>query len=205
MQDNYALQAAAARKAFLSYDQQALIRKCRLDADEAYLYLRFLGSPYRICRHTGSLSRLTDSGWIPADSHGEVMTVLDLICDSDPCRRSAGTYQNMQAFGHQFHRDLNENQKNPMADRFQQDPEGLAHALEALGGTPFHPGDVAYVVPVFEDLTLVLQFFLGDEEFAPRIRYLWDENALQYLKYETMYYCVGVLMDRIREQMQSIL
>ena len=202
MQDNYALQADHAKTSFLHYDQQALIRKCGLRFDDNYLYLTFFSAPYRLSRHTGDLSRFSGDSWVSADSHGEVMTVLDLLCDSDPMRHPAGSFQNMQTFGHQFHRDLNENQKNPMADRFRQDPEGLRSALLALGGTPFQPGDVACRIPVFEDLELVVQFFLGDEEFAPRIRYLWDKNALQYLKYETMYFAVGVLMDRIHDLMK---
>ena len=201
MQDNYAIQAAHAKTAFLNYDQPSLIRKCHLQADDRYLYLTFFSQPYRICRRTGNLSRLEQDRWIPADSHGEVMTVLDLLCDSDPHRHPSGSFQNMQAFGHQFHRDLNENQRNPFVERFQQDPEGLRSALLALGGIPFQPGDVACRIPVFEDLQLVVQFFLGDEEFAPRLRYLWDTNALQYLKYETMYYAAGVLMDRIQALM----
>ena len=194
VQDNYQLQALQAKQIFLSYDQDAVIRKCRLDCDETYLYCRFFSQLYRISRKTGDMARKVGDIWVPADSHGEVMTILDLICDSDDSRSSTG---------HQFHQDLNEDQKNPRAALFQQDPEGLRQACEALGGVPFRPGDVAYAIPVFEDLKVVLQFFLGDEEFAPRIRYLWDENALQYLKYETMYYAAGVLMERITEKLRG--
>ena len=199
MLDNYQLQALQAKQVFLSYDQDALIRKCSLRADSQYLYCRFFSEEHRIHRRTGDMSRNHLGTWIPADSHGQVMTLLDLICDSRDDRHLRGTFQNMQTFGHQFHQNLNEDQENPAAARFQQDPEALRRACLALGGVPFSPGDVAYTVPVFEDLGLTIQFFLGDEEFAPRIRYLWDENALQYLKYETMYYAVGVLMDRIWE------
>ena len=200
MQDNYQLQAAQAKQLFLKFDQQTLAAKCSLQMDEAYLSGLFFGEPFRIQRDTGDISRLHEGRWLPADSHGEVMTLLDLICDSDPNRRISGQYQNMQAFGHQFHQNLTEDQKNPAAQRFQQNPEALRKACLALGGRPFTPGDVAYSIPVFEDLSLTIQFFLGDEEFAPRIRYLGDRNALQYLKYETMYYAVGVLMERIQEQ-----
>ena len=33
------------------------------------------------------------------------------------------------------------------------------------------------------------------------LRLLWDENALMYLKYETMYFAVGLLRQRFRELM----
>ena len=203
MQDNYQLQALHARQTFLNYDQDKIIRKCGLAFDRDYLYCRFFSELCRISRQTGEISRQHGTRWLPADTHGEVMTLLDLLCDSSPHRHPAGHLQNMQSFGHQFHQSLNEDQKNPFAARFQADPESLRRACRQLGGTPFSPGDVAYSIPVFEELTLTLQFFLGDEEFAPRLRCLWDENALQYLKYETMYFCVDVLMARIQEAIRE--
>ena len=57
--------------------------------------------------------------------------------------------------------------------------------------------DIAYALPVFEDLELALFFWAGDEEFSPQIRYLWDENALAYIRYETMYYVLDWLRTRL--------
>ena len=48
-------------------------------------------------------------------------------------------------------------------------------------------------------LEMALFFWAGDEEFAPRMRFLWDENSLQYLRYETMHYLLGVLRQRLKE------
>ena len=199
MQDNYQIQAEQAKAFFLTYDQQQLIKKHHLKADDAYLYVTFLGFPYRIQRSTGDLSRLQGNIWVDGNSHGEVMTILDLICDSREDRRCEGIYLSMQAFGHQFHQNLSE--QNPDALVFNACPQKLEAACKALGGIPFESGDIAFRIPVFEDLQLVLQFWLGDEEFAPRLRFLWDKNALQYLKYETMYFAVDVLMARIKEML----
>ena len=199
MQDNYLLQAAQARKIFLSYDQEALIRKHHLSWDDTYLYPVFLGDPYRIHRRTGALEFFHDGSWQDGNSHGEVMTLLDLICDSQEDRHLSGQLQNMQAFGHRFHQDLGE--QDPRAWLFQDCPQKLKAACEALGGTSFPSGDIAYTIPLFEDLCITLQFWLGDEEFGPRLRFLWDENAMQYLKYETMYYAVDVLISRIKRSL----
>ena len=102
----------------------------------------------------------------------------------------------MQDFGHQFHRELQE--KNPDALFFDAHPDRLKAGCQALGGVPFPQGDIAYTIPIFEDLSVTLQFWQGDEEFSPRLRYLWDENALQYLKYETMYFAVDALIQKIK-------
>ena len=48
--NNYTLQMQQAKKRFLTYDQQALIRRCNLRYDEAYFYITFLSEPLRICR-----------------------------------------------------------------------------------------------------------------------------------------------------------
>ena len=199
MEDNYLKQAAQAKAFFLTFDQEVLIRRHRLRADENFLYPVFFGDTYRIHRKTGDFSRLEEGIWQDANSHGEVMTLLDLLCDSREDRRPAGTYRTMQDFGHQFHQDLGE--KDPRALLFQSCPEKLRSACEALGGIPFANGDVAFILPVFEDLRMILQFWLGDEEFAPRLRFLWDSNADRYLKYETMYYAVDVLMKRLQALM----
>ena len=198
--DNYRLQAEQAKQYFLTYDQQGLIRKCGLKQDEQWLYAALLGSTYRIHRKTGDLFCREGEVWRDANTHAEVMTLLDLICDSREDRQLSGRMKNMSAFGHQFHQELTE--KNPTALRYQENPEGLRAACLALGGKPMAVGDVAYEIPLFEDLTIGLQFWLGDEEFAPRLRYLWDENALQYLKYETMYYAVDLLTRRLLERMK---
>ena len=44
-------------------------------------------------------------------------------------------------------------------------------------------------------------FWEGDEEFAPRLRFLWDENALQYLRFETMHMAASLLIKFIKERM----
>ena len=51
---------------------------------------------------------------------------------------------------------------------------------------------------VFEDLRIAVQFWHGDEEFSPRLRFLWDAAADQYLRYETMYYALGLLRTRLQ-------
>lgn len=63
------------------------------------------------------------------------------------------------------------------------------------------PGaDLGYAVPAVLGVPVWVQFWHSDEEFAPRLRYLWDENALQFIRYETMWYAVGLLLERIKEE-----
>ena len=199
--DNYGVQALQAKARFLTYDQEELIRKLKLSHDEQYLYPVLLGQTYRICRSSGHMERRTGTCWVGANSHGEVLTLLDLICDSSEQRFLRGRWKNMSAFGLMFHQDLLEGKRDPWAERFEKDPEGFRRACEALGGTAFPTGDIAYAIEVFDALPVVIQLWFGDEEFPAGLRFLWDENALMYIKYETMYYARALLLERLREQM----
>ena len=200
MADNYLLQAAQAKQRFLGYDQQKLIRKQKMNADDLHLYPVLLGSTYRLSRKNGDLERLAGDTWVDAITFAEIMTILDLVCDSREDRFLVHRWKNMPDFGLMFHRSLLEDARDPWAERFNADPESLRRACLAMGGTPLPQGDVAYAIELFDSLSIGIQLWLGDEEFPPSLRFLWDENALMYIRYETMYYARGLLLQRLAEK-----
>ena len=201
--DNYAVQAAQARRWFLKYDQQKLIEKLKLKHDADYLYAVMLSTLYRINRTTGDIERQEGESWVDANTFSEVMTLLDLVCDSREDRYLSLRWRNMQDFGQMFHRGLLENTRDPWAERFERDPEGLRRACLALNGEPIAQGDVAYAIELFDGLRIGVQLWLGDEEFPAALRFLWDENAAMYIKYETMHFARGLLLQRLTEHMQQ--
>ena len=200
--NNYALQARQAKQRFLTYDSQALIRKLTLKADEDFLYVPMLCQTYRIRRTTGDMERFDGAAWVDANSYEEVMTLLDLVCDSREDRHLSGRWKNMSAFGLQFHQNLLEGTRDPWAEAFQADQEGFRRACIALGGKPLPNGDIAYAIEMFDGLPVALQLWLGDEEFPPNLRLMWDENASMYIRYETMYFAKALLLDRIADEMK---
>lgn len=195
--DNYAIQAAQAKAHFLSYDQEELIRRCHLAADGAYLYVRFLSQPYRICRRSGHVERYNGRIWEDGNSFHEVMTILDWLCDSRADRCLGGRWCNVVSRSG-FHRDLQE-KEDADAELFATEPAAFAAACEALGGVKLPQSDIGYAIELIDGLSVYVQLWLGDEEFPPRLRCLWDENVLQYLRYETTWYAVGLLLRRLRE------
>lgn len=202
--DNYAAAAAAAKRFFQNYDQEALARKLRARMDGQWLYVSFLGEPIRLRRSSGDMERQVKGSWVPADSFSDVMTLLDLICDSREDRFPSGKWKNMASFGLQFHENLLENARDPWAERLEREQAAFSRACAALGGTPFPHGDLAWCLEVFDGLKLVIQLWFGDEDFPAQVRWLWDENALMYLRYETMYYCIGALKARLAEYMEEL-
>ena len=174
---NYLIQAAQAKRRFLTYDQEGLIAKFRLKHDADFLYVNLLCKQYRGDRKTGDLEYREGDTWLDGNSYDEVMTLLDLLCDSREDRWISGRWKNMQSFGLQFHQNLLEEQRDPMAERIDREPEHFQRACRLLGGVPLAGADLSFSFEVFDALPLAIQFWHGDDEFAPRLRYLWDENA----------------------------
>ena len=201
--DNYAVAVTQAKKLFLGYDQQELIGRCQVNYDETYFYLYFLGFDYRICRKTGDMERFAKGQWIGANSFGEVMTILDWLCDSRADRYITGRWVNIVSHKSYFHGNLQDDIGDPYAMLFDADPEGFCAACEALDGEKCPGADISYAVELVDGLQIMVQLWHGDEEFPSRLRCLWDENTTRYIRYETTWYAVGLLMERIETLMKA--
>lgn len=199
--DNYLIQANQAKQHFLTYDQDRLIEKLKISADEQYLYVRFVCEPYRLDRFTGNVERFDGNAWVDANSFAEVMTLLDLVCDSREDRYLSGRWKSMTDFGLMFHTNLLEDRRDKTAELFDADPEGLHRACRAMGGRPIKGADIGYAIEIFDGLEIAVQFWHGDDEFCPRLRYLWDENATMYIRYETMHYFLPLFLQRLKARM----
>lgn len=200
--DNYLIQANQAKQHFLTYDQERLVRKLGARSDKQYIYVTFLNDPYRLERTTGDFQRWDGTAWVDGNSFAEVMTLLDMICDSREDRFISGRWKSMSDFGLMFHQNLLEDRKDAAADIFDRDPEGFRRACIAMGGQPIPGADIGYAIALFDGLRIGVQFWHGDDEFYPRLRYLWDENALQYIRYETMHYVIPLMLKRLKEKMK---
>jgi len=199
--DNYQIQLGQAKRRFLTYDQQELIRRCRLRHDADYFYTRFLSEEYRIHRRSGDMERFHRGSWIDGNSFAEVMTVLDWLCDSKLNRYITNKWINIINQGLSFHRSLQEDGPDPNAEYFDKKPEAFIAACLALQGEPAASADIGFTIELVDGLRILVQLWHGDQEFSPRLRCLWDENTTRYIRYETTWYATGLLMQRIRENM----
>ena len=194
--DNYAIQAEEARLRFLTYDQSAML----VPMDDDFLHLRFCGADYRVCRLSGHLFRRVGEDWLPADSHGEVLTVYDYLCDAKPGRVPAREAVSMAFLGGHVHANL-ASAPGSLELAIDRAPDAFRRACEALGGTEASGGDICYDLDLFPDLPVQLRFWHADEDFPPSLDLLWDRNTLQFLRYETTWFAAGVLRGRLREEM----
>lgn len=204
---NYEITKHRMEKKFLEYDQERMIRKFQLPHDGEYLYIEFVGRRYRIGRGNGEVTWSKDGSAdrVPAD-YNAAMTIYDVLCDSREGCRTGGEFVNMESLsairgsspstvGGGFFRT--------MEKLFDHREKEFSKACERLGGTPYGRGDAAYRIPLFTFLPVVVQLWNSDEEFPASLQILPDKNILQYMRYETMWFAVTHLLERIREDMDG--
>lgn len=202
--DNYARALEYARGLFMKWDQTKFIARCRLRHDEDYLYLNFLGEPWRIERSSGTAQRICGETIIDAN-FSEGLSIYDYLCGEEPFPALSGRFCHVNSLPHvaqsspstgDFHQRY--------ANFFQEHIPALEKAIEQIRIAPFPQGDVACLFPVFDGFNAVFQFWEGDEEFPPSVRFLWDENSQGYLKYETLYYVMGCFLERLKNRIAEI-
>lgn len=199
-ENNYATASVAARELFLAHDQETMIRTFSLAADENYLYLSFVAAPYRILRKTGAVESKRTGRWKEA-AFNDVMTIYDMLCNPNGRPVLTGNWISVSEMNRlkSGAKTLGSGLNTKWENFYRGKADQLSAACRALGGKPETVGDVAYALPVFDWMPVYFQFWDGDEEFPPQIRFLWDEAAPNYLHFETTFYATDFILDCLRD------
>lgn len=205
MKSNYEIMRDSMQKKFLKYDQEHMIEKFNLKYDEDYLYIRFCKDWYRIHRRTGKVEGSPDHFASCTDAgYNETMSIFDVLCDSKEGCSLSGRFCNMDQLKGTVR------SAGPGSGLFVQQVrcfDGktamLGRACEALGGEKRTIGDVSYCLYPFDFLPMMLQFWNSDEEFPANLKIMWDENVLDYVRYETTFFIVSHMLSCIKERMDA--
>ena len=200
--DNYDLQVDIAKRIFLQYDQQQMIRKFSLNADVQWIYLTYFNTPCRIHRKNGGVEEYCGNRWQECREFGTVMTIYDLLCypKGEILSPLANTWCAVGTFV-VTGVTKTETFTKKFAKLFDHRLDELKTACEKLGGSlqkSMAGADVTcrfWVTPFFP---VLLQFWESDEEFPPKLMILWDSNTLQFMHYETTFYLQGDLLERLQ-------
>ncbi len=60
-------------------------------------------------------------------------------------------------------------------------------------------GDVAAVLWAFPFLPVTFQYWEGDDEFPPSLKFMYDENILDYMHFETVFFMTAHILKRMEE------
>ena len=176
-QSNYDQVIENWRLKFLEMDQEELIRKFQLEADEEFLYIIYFSKRFRIDRKTGFI---TEDGKSPG--FDTVMNIYNTFYYSAAHPVASG---NLVAFRqvkrvYPFEAAYRRTIISRLQELFSGKTEELRKACEALGGTLLPQGDVGYVLPVFPFLNIAVLFWDKDEEFEAQGNILFDYSATDY-------------------------
>ena len=193
--DNYKIMEDQNRLRFLSFDQNKIISKWNLDADELEIRFKMLGIDYRLERATGKVFRGDEPATVNA-----TMTIYDMFCYSDERPVLANDWVSIEQIGgiiatHHVEHLLND----PAMKKYAGKIEELKKACIAMNGTETKPGDVSYILPLFDFFPLWLKFYDADDEFPVSLTFLWDRNATQFLHYETMWYTMSFVKEELEK------
>lgn len=205
--DNYELQVDIGKRIFLQYDQQEMIRKFRLAADEQYIYLTYLNAPCRIHREKGSVEEQISGQWQQCREFSTVMTIYDLLCYHKG-EAAPELYGQWCAVGNFVVTGVTNTDTftKKYARLFDGKLDGLKAASQKLGGVlqPSMAGaDLTCRFPVTDFFPVLLQFWAGDEEFPPKLLLLWDRNTDRFMHFETTFYLQGDLLHRLAESLNG--
>jgi hypothetical protein len=144
----------------------------------------------------------------PAEEAGfnEAMSIYDILCDAkEDCSLSGVFCPTASLKGIVKGGSFLPGEGGPKDNEYFFDThfEELKMACEQIGGVPEGKGDAAYRIRIFPFLPLRFQFWRADEDFEPEIQFLWDENVLSYLHFETLYYVMGHILQRLKELIQK--
>ena len=204
---NYDLQVDIAKRIFMEYDHQRLIRKFGLEANDSWIYVTYLTTSCRISLENGGIEEFVDAGWRECRSFDTVMTIYDILCyhKGDVAPMLSGEWCTVGNFI-----VTGITQADGFARKYAKLFDGhLAQfkaACEQMGGEvlPRMAGaDLTcrfWATPFF---TVLLQFWEGDEEFPPKLMLLWDSNTPSFLHFETTFYLQGDLLERMMRQFKT--
>lgn len=186
-QSNYDQVIENWRLKFLEMDQEELIRKFQLEADEEFLYIIYFSKRFRIDRKNGFI---TEDGKSPG--FDTVMNIYNTFYYSAAHPVASG---NLVAFRqvkrvYPFEAAYRRTIIFRLQELFAGKTEELRKACEALGGTLLPQGDVGYVLPVFPFLNIAVLFWDKDEEFEAQANMLFDSEITEFM-YEENVVCVA--------------
>ena len=206
MESNYEKQVYIGREYFLKYDQDMLIKKYGLEHDKEYLYLKYIGTEYRIHRTEGAIEYRDSSGQYQiCKEYTIVMTIYDLLCYSgeEALPSFTGQWQPVAGFAAAGSSPSAEFFAKKYEKAFSGKVEEVKQACISLGGIqqPRLAGaDLTFEMPVVPYFSVLFQYWDADEEFPAKILILWDKVSMSYLHFETTYYLQGDLLEAIARQ-----
>lgn len=197
--DNYEMTLQSAMKRFCSYDMELLSRRVGVTDRGEYLETLFFGMETRMDKKTGCV---TVDGQ-PAD-YCEALSVFDWLCDGKTNAMASYDFCPVSSLPGVLVRGQGLLMEAPkLSKEVDNAPDKFRRICTELGGKILNIGDFGAQMDIFPGLPMQLKFYHSDDEFPASITFLWDENILDFVRYETVYYICGTIKKHLLHLMQQ--
>lgn len=202
MESNYDKMKNQARQLFLNYDQNEMIEKFHLEHTDQAIWIRFLGEQYEIDRKSGVITR---SEMPQTGASFEVsMSIYDMLCHSKGRPELSGEWVTIHSLygvkGSKGHVGLLEKYAKLIDGKMDR----MLEICASMGGKRSSgKEDAGSILPVFDFFPIYLQFWESDEDFPAQLQALLDKNAAGFVYYETMWYMIMHICERIGQGIKN--
>lgn len=180
------------RKKFLEMDQETLICKFHLEADEEALYITYFSHRMRIDRKNGKITMCEQPDKVL--TFNTVITIYNLFhyaIENPVASGKLVPFREVKRV-YPFEAAYRKTILSQLQNTFSGHVDELIIACERLNGEKMKQGDAGYILPVFPFLQIAVLFWDGDEEFEAQANMLFDSNITDFLHEENV---VGVAAD----------
>ena len=190
--DNYKKMAQMAIDIFLEQDQEKLLARYPLPCEDGCLKITFLGDEYRIDCATGCMWRGDERA-----TPNQTLIVFDMLCNPVGEPHTAGRWCTMSEMSGASSSPGEGGLFDKRIAAFAGHADELRAACRALGAKEVPGGEVSFVIDVFDGLPVWMQFWDADDEFPASMTFHWDSATRLYLHFETLWYILFEVMDRL--------
>ena len=171
---------------------------CRFDEALGRYYLNCWGDDYSIDCDRKQLSRVGGTGVDPHE-YLPVFLINYLIQGKGVPLSDELISEKDMAGGVGFFRGPHEIPTTMISTRFKNDLDLLSNCCERLGGQLLNMADRSYLFQPLAHVSIALLYWVGDEDFPPEAKLLFDKSIAQNLALDSIYALAVDFCSRISQ------
>lgn len=160
--------------------------QCRYDQAGDSYYLTYWGDEYLVDCQNKIIDRLTSNFSKPHD-YLPVFIINYLMQVKTVSLRGEWISEKDMAGGVAFFRGPHEIPTSLIVSRFNNDLDEFARSCEHFHGRPLSLADAAYAFSPAPHISIGLLYWVGDDEFPPEAKLLFDKSMSGTLALDTVY------------------
>lgn len=174
------------RQKFLEMNQEELVRRFQLEADDEFLYIIYFSHKMQIDRKTGQISMCEDlQRKLTFNTKIMIYNLFYYSIENPVASGKLVPFREVKR-AYPFEAAYKRTILSELAQTFSGYVPELTMAGEKLNGTKMKQSDAGFILPIFPFVSLAVLFWDGDEEFKAQANMLFDSNITDFMHEENV-------------------